>query len=715
MIEPFHSSVWYRVAELTPRLRAHGEVRHHRYRSRTWYVLSDPLTGKVHRFTPAAYGFLRALDGKTTVDAIWKRMASDLAEQAPTQDEIVRLLAQLHRADLLYGHRLPDVDALQRHVGHQRRSGLMNAIRNPMSVVLPLWDPDTWLERHIDIVRGLFGFGAGAGVAWLALVVPALVLAVLHLDDLARDASRQLLSPEGLLAMAFVFPAMKLLHEAGHAFALKAFGGAVHKSGLMLITFYPVPYVDATMAAALTAKSQRIVVGAAGMLIELMIGALALYVWLAVEPGLARTVAFNAMVVATVSVLVVNGNPLLRFDGYYILSDAIEIPNLAQRSSRFWSQLTTRWFAGIHEPIRDDATPSERAWFMAYGPLSFAYRLFILLTLSIWVASEFFAIGVAIAVVSLVTTLVLPLFRGLMHVLRQAQNQAIEGRVRLRLAAVTAAVAGIAIGVPLPHWTLSEGVVWLPETGYVRTGTDGVVQSIHAAPGARISTGDVVARLQSLPLDTDIAVDGYRIDELTAKLSSEQFTNRPLAEITRVELNEARSRLSVNRAKHDKLIVRSSGEGTLVLLRADDLAGRHLRKGDTIAFVVPDKGRIIRALVRQDDIDLVRSNLRSARIVLANDLNRSHSARVVREVPAAGVDLPSKALNNTGGGQVAADPKDSAKAAGRIFQLDLELDAPLIAPAFGARAYVRFQYAPEPLAAQAYRRVRQLLLSRFDA
>ena len=141
------------------------------------------------------------------------------------------------------------------------------------------------------------------------------------------------LRPTGGVLLWLCFPVVKFLHELGHAMVTKAGGGEVHEMGLMLLVMMPVPYVDASAANVLRSRWQRAVIGAAGMLTELFIAALAFYAWMLLEPGLLRAVCFNVMLVAGVSTLIFNGNPLLRYDAYYILADLIELPNLAAQSA----------------------------------------------------------------------------------------------------------------------------------------------------------------------------------------------------------------------------------------------------------------------------------------------------------------------------------------------------------------------------------------------
>ena len=143
---------------------------------------------------------------------------------------------------------------------------------------------------------------------------------------------------------------MKALHECGHGFATKVLGGEVHEAGIILLALMPVPYVDASAASAFRSKGQRVLVGAGGMLVELFLASLALFVWLLVEPGPVRAVAWNVMLIGGVSTLVFNANPLLRFDGYYILADAIDIPNLGSRANA-WLGWTAERHLGVGQAL----------------------------------------------------------------------------------------------------------------------------------------------------------------------------------------------------------------------------------------------------------------------------------------------------------------------------------------------------------------------------
>jgi putative peptide zinc metalloprotease protein len=341
MARQLFSASWHSVALLRPKLTASALTHRHVYRAEVWFVLQDPVSGKFHRLSPAAHQFVKRMDGRATVQSIWDAMCSQGAQPVgdiPTQEDVVNLLMQLHAADLMQADITPDASLLlKRHTQRQHQSW-KQWLLNPMSLKLPLVDPDAFLDATVRAFGWLFSpLGA---VLWLLIVVPALLLAGQHWAALTNNLSDQVLGHGNLWLMAAVFPVIKLAHELGHGFAVKTWGGKVNEGGIMLLVFTPAPYVDASAASGFRSKTRRAVVGAAGMLTELVLAALAMYIWVLVEPGLVRSIAYNVMIVAGVSTLVVNGNPLLRYDAYYILSDLIEIPNLAQRGQKYLTHHT---------------------------------------------------------------------------------------------------------------------------------------------------------------------------------------------------------------------------------------------------------------------------------------------------------------------------------------------------------------------------------------
>lgn len=713
MARSLFSSSWHSVADLKPRLVPQARIHRHVYRGQVWYVVQDQSGGRYHRLSPAAYGLVVGMDGSRTVQELWERANTSGPGDACTQNEVVDLLVQLHAADLLQADATPDSAALFERHKKKRRANLKQYLLNPMSIKIPLLDPDAFLVRFTPRVRWCFG-RAGA-VIWLATVLPALILAAQHWRDLTNNLSDQVLSSSNLLVMFFVFPAVKLLHELGHAFATRVWGGTVHEMGLMFLVFAPVPYVNASASSAFPSKTRRAVVAAAGMLVELFLAALALYVWLLVEPGVVRAIAYNVMVVAGVSTLIVNGNPLLRYDGYYILTDLIEMPNLAQRGQRYLAYLWDRYAFGAHGLDAPAESAAERRWLLVYTPLAWCYRVFVTVSIILFVAGEFFIFGVLIALWGLVTLIGMPLWKAYRHVTQSPGLQRNRVRARRVSAAVAGGVLSLAFALPLPLRTQAEGVVWLPDQAMLRAGGNGFFKRWLVEPGTPVRKGDALFELEDLLLATELEVARAKVAEAEARFRSEQFTDPVKAALSQRQLEQEEVVLARLEDRTGKLTGYAETDGILASAQSQDMPGRYLKQGDLAGYVLEKDSLIARVVVPQDDIGLVRAHFRRAELRFADRIGESHVVSLVRQ-PAGGVDeLPTAALGLSGGGRIATVPNDpeGLKTSERVFMVDLALPSETPPSAFGERVHVRFAHGWEPLAWQAWRRLRQLFLSRF--
>jgi putative peptide zinc metalloprotease protein len=711
---PLFSSSWYRVAELKPRLRSHAHVHRHRYRGQTWYVLEDRASQRYHRFTPQAHLLIGLMDGQRTVQEVWETACDRLGDESPTQDEVIQLLGQLHAGDVLQCDVPPDAaELLERHEREQRRRHLAR-VASVFSWRFPLLDPERFLRAAVPFVRPLFGW-AGV-VVWLAVVLPALLLFGMHWTDLTRGFLDRLFSAQTLLVLWLLFPVIKSLHELGHAFATKAFGGEVHDMGIMLLVFTPVPYVDASSASGFRSKWHRIVVGAAGMLVEVFLAALALYVWLGVEPGAVSAIAYNTILIAGLTTVLFNANPLLRYDGYYILGDLLEIPNLRQRANAYLGYLCERYLFGRREAELPIATPGERAWFVVYATASFAYRVLIVVAIIGFMADYYFWLAMFFAGATAVVWVGVPIAKGVRFLLTSPRLRRQRVRAVAFSGAAVAAVVAVVGWVPVPYRTVTEGVVWIPEEALVRAGAEGFVERVVVTPGRRVRRGDVLIVLRDPEVRARVEVLGARVRELRARYDEQQPVSAVRAAIVMEELRYAQEDLARASERASELTIRSGTDGTFVVVTPEDLPGRFVKKGEQLGHVVELGTVTIRTVVPQSAIDLIRFHSRQVEVRLAERLPDVVRGEVRRLVPGASEQLPTSALGSEGGGQIVVDPRDpkGVTATQKVFQMDVELIAASSRLNVGGRAYVRFDHGWEPLAVQWYLAVRQLFLSRFS-
>jgi putative peptide zinc metalloprotease protein len=707
-----HSPSWYRVAQLRPRLRPHARIHRHHYRGQLWYVLEDRISRKMHRFNPVAYYVIGLLDGRRTVQEVWDGACERFGDDAPTQDEMIRLLGQLHAAEVLQSEAMPDVAELVRRARKGGRKTWLQNLMSPLAIRIPLLDPERVLERWLPWYRPWFGW-LGA-LVWLGVVIAGGVQAAAHWSELTEDVTSRVLAPENLLLLWLVFPLVKALHELGHACAVKAWGGEVHEMGVMLLVLMPIPYVDASAASAFREPHRRVAVGAAGMLVELFIASIAMLLWIDMEPGLLRAVLYNVMLIAGISTVVFNANPLLRYDGYYILADLVQTPNLRVRANQYLTRFVESRLFGVQHPGAEPE-PGDSAWLAVYAVTSFVYRTFVMCAIAIFIASEYLIVGVLLALWTLATSIVFPVFKGIGFLLMHPRLR----RRRPRALAVTAAASALLYAAlfvaPLPLWSTADGVIALPEESHLRAGADGFVKRVAVAPGTLVTRGTPLVQTDDPLLRLKVRMLEAQLRLLEARANALRVESRVRWALALEEMEAVRAELGEARQRAAELEIVAGASGTFVLTKAaPDMPERFLRRGEPVGYVLPWRTVTARVLVSQDDVDLVRSRTERVEVLVAGRLHDSHPAVIRREVPAASNRVSNLALSNVGGGGAALDPRNTKEPRTLDTWFEFELELPSTPGlVLGEHVYVRFEHGSEPLAARLYRSVRQLFMRQF--
>jgi putative peptide zinc metalloprotease protein len=711
MSDALHSAQWYRVAELRPRLRQHLRLVRQVYRGEPWYVLHDPASSRNWRFSPAAERVIRLFDGKRTVEQIWS-LCGAIGDEMPTQGEVVQLLAQLHQADALGVDVSPDVRELLAREGQHRALSRLRRFGNPLAIRMRLVDPDAFLSRTVQYVRPLFGtWGA---LVWLVTVACGALLAAMHSSELGASVTDLVLSPDSLLVGLAVYVPIKALHELAHAYAVKVRGGEVHEIGVNWLVLAPVPYVDASSAAAFPDKRARMLVSAAGILAEVFIASLAMIVWAVVEPGVVRATAYYAMLIAGVSTVLFNGNPLLRYDGYYFLADLLEIPNLASRANAQLGYLLRRFVLGMRDVPSVAATSGEARWLVLYGVASFVYRHIVLLAIIAMLAAWSKPLALGLGLWWLAGLIVYPAARALSRLARESRARGSRGRA-LAGGVAAALVAVAALSAPLPLTTIAEGVMWLPENGEVRAGTDGLLGEWLVAPGSTVSAGQRLAELDDPTVEAALTVADSDVRSAEARYLAARAMDAVDAPSMLAQWQHAQAQYAAALERSESRAVTSPTDGVLIVANPENLPGRYFRQGDVIGYVVPPGGGTVLAVVPQDDIGLIRAGVDDVHVRLSDSPARAHRASIARVTPAGDFDLPSAALGTTGGGSVPVAPDDASgrRSLTRVFRVELAIDRPF--ERLGGRAFVRFDHGNEALVLRLYRRSRQLFLRHLDA
>lgn len=714
MEQSYLSSSWYRVANLRLRLRSHARIHRSSFRGQVWYVLQDRTSGRFHRFAPETYLVISLLDGERTMEEVWDIACGQLKDKALTQDELVQLLGQLHSADVLLGDVPPDIDELSERGARQRTRKLLMKFINPLAIRFGLVDPDEFLAAMLPAVRPLLSI-VGA-LLFVGLVGYAAALAAMNWNELTQNATDHALAAENIVLLLIAYPFIKALHELGHAFAVKKWGGEVHEVGVMLLVFMPVPYVDASDSLAFQNKWQRAFVGSAGILVEMALASLALIVWVNAEEGLVRAFAFNIMLIGGVSTLLFNGNPLLKFDGYYVLSDLIEIPNLATRANQYLGYLIKRYAFGIQSTTSPVTAPGEAAWFVVYSIGAFCYRLILTAAIVTLVATHFFIVGTIIAVWALILMIGVPLAKHVWFIVTSPSLRHKRTRAFAVVGGVTTVLGIVLLVLPLPYSTTVEGVVWLPGDGIVHSRSEGVVRAVLVQPDVTVTAGTPLITLDDPLVVARVDLMALRVRELELRLDKQGIADLPNARIVREELQHARADYDLARLRQDALTIRATSDGTLILPDAQDLVGRYVRRGQIVAYVARFTTPLIRVIVPEDEADVVRNETSDVSVRFVGDTSRTFAAEVERELPSLTATLPNLALSTVGGGQISMDPRDKnqTRVLANLLHIDVRLKQDREFHTIGSRVYVRFFHGSEPIAGRIYRSIRQIFLKTFQ-
>ena len=483
---------WHLLSDQKFRRRAAIGTSHQMFRGEAFVVLCDRVTGHNLRLTERAQELWQLFDGRRTLNDIWEHLMRRPAI-APSQGELVEWVMQLVGTGLILSDHELDPIYLSDRTNKRRSSTMEQRFASPLAIKIKLFDP-SWLVRKTYPLVGMM-FTPFGGLVVAAVLLSALVLAVMNWEALFQSADQTILSQSGLLGLALAYPIMKGLHELAHCYALYRFGGQVREFGIMLLLFFPVPYVEASEATALPDKRARMLVGAAGILSELFIASIALMLWLQIEPGVERALLFNFVLIGSISTILFNGNPLLKFDAYFVLADYLEMPNLAQRSGEYLQDRFLSRILGLRSDV--DPRQGEARILGTYGTLALSYRMLLTLTIALLVSTWFFVFGVLLAAWVVIIGVIWPLVKVFKKGFRMTKSQNRARRVLVRLTVFLALLVGLTTLVPLPFSAQGEGRIVPLASAEVSVETSGLIAATNIVDGMEITAGMQIMRLDN--------------------------------------------------------------------------------------------------------------------------------------------------------------------------------------------------------------------------
>ncbi len=715
MASTIFSDSWFRVSGLRVALLPSVEVSPQQFRGRTWYVLQDPYTQRYFRASVQACRFIQRLQPDKTVEEVWEDFVNNHPHDAPSREEVIQLLSQLHMSNLLYSLQQSDNEAIVKRYKAQKNKELMGKVASFLFLRVPLFNPNPLLDRIRPLIMAVTGWSAFW--LWLGVLLWGGWTAFENRSALL-DQTEGVLSVDNLPWLYICLAGLKIFHEAGHAFVCKRFGGEVRTVGVMFLLFTPLPYVDASSSWGFANRWHRIYATFAGMAVEFFFAAAGALVWANTGPGLIHSLAFNVMLIGSISSILFNGNPLLRFDAYYMLSDYAEIPNLYQKAQQQWKYFGDRYLLGTVAAQSKATDRKEWIWLTSYGLLSFLYLMAITMGIALFLMDQWLPLGLLVVAMTVYSRLLAPLNQLFKH-LRGAATQGNRRRAVAVVGAIGLTLFVMLAIVPFPDSTRAQGIVKANHASNVYVQTTGQLDELLVHHGERVRAGQLLASFSNLDLSTEIRLTEAAQLETQSQIrqalhqgGENLFAQEQKAialELRHVNLLEQRQQLQL----------RAAQDGEWVAPDLHEHLGTWMQRGQAMGEVVDASNFRFVAVMRQEQADILfQKNFHGAELRLSGQAETPLSLPLVTIIPFQSNNLPSNSLGWLGGGDIAVNTQDPSgtKTTESFFLLQSEIPGNQLLNStvlHGLSGTLRLQMPAQPLATQAYRAIKQLIQKRY--
>jgi multidrug efflux pump subunit AcrA (membrane-fusion protein) len=575
-----------------PRLRADLTIVEQVFRGEVTFVVKDPATQKYFRFRPVEMGVMRYFDGARTPDEI----AAALTEQgirltARTVEGFARKLASIGLLERTLVERTTlELERIRAERRKRRRPALFRG--ELLRMRWSLGDPDGMFTRVLPAIRWMFT----RGFIWASVALFAVYFLILGATwsefstTVGQLYSLRTITFGSIVLLWLTGLVVILIHELGHGFTCKYFGGEVHEMGFMLMYFQPAFYCNVNDAWSFPALRARLWVTAAGGWIQLVVASMAAIVWYVATPGtLASEAAVAAMIVGGATTLVTNANPLLPLDGYFALTDWLEIPNLRIRAREYFSWWVRRHVLRVDVP-EPAASDREKRVLLTYGALALCYITALFSIIGFWLVGRAEAAFGAIGVLIVLGATFMLLRRGLAEWGRSVAVAVRAWRTGRRRRPSWRVWVGVTLGtialLAVLPWTLTTSgrfVVTPVSTMEVTAPDSGVIAAVFVREGVQVPTGAALARLVDRDLEREMLAAARAVDSVTVATSRARAAQSSgTLERLEAERSAAVARFTALQARIDALTLRARWTGTVTTPRVQEVEGRRVEAGDAI-------------------------------------------------------------------------------------------------------------------------------------
>lgn len=570
-----HSSIPSDSRPIRLKARADLVINQSFFQGEPSWVVKDPLAMKYFQLRGPEYQVLQMLDGHCSYRHIKTTLDRMFPEQRFRFDILQQLIDSFHKSGLLTSPSSGQAVPLRRRRNKELRQKAMGLLSSIIALRFPGFDPEPILSWLYPKLKWFFT----AAAFWICVLIgmSAIALVLTNFDEFTRKMPdfQRFFGLNNLMFMAVVLIFTKTIHEFGHGLVCKHFGGECHEIGFMLLVMTPAMYCNTSDSWILPNKWHRMAIGAAGMYVEVVMAAIATFIWWNTQPGWLHYLCLNIMFLSSVSTVLFNANPLLRYDGYYILSDFLEIPNLAQKSRLSLINRLRVWALGM-KPINPRMMPQRnQTVFAIFSVASFLYRWFVMFSI-FWFLTKIFepygleVIGHLLIVVSLIGMVVIPIFKVVKFFLYPGRLREVnKQRTLITTGVLSLVIAGFCF-VPVPHYVWAHFVVRPMDAQHVFVTQPGTLIEIACKAGDEVKKDQILARLRNDNLTIELLQLEGEAARLEADLYAYQlnsavlpFASRKISE-TQAEIEKVRRQILIKTEQIDQLVLRADRDGFVI-------------------------------------------------------------------------------------------------------------------------------------------------------
>jgi putative peptide zinc metalloprotease protein len=693
---------------LRVRLRPDLVVRPQFYEGMTHYVVKDPIGLKYYRFKAEEYFLLQQLDGKSTLLEVKKAFERKYRPQTITVDDLVRFCSQLHEAGVAQIDTPEQTEVFVKRRRKKIWKKVRGAAANILYIKIPIIDPErllTWMYPYFKWI-----YTRTFVVLSCLLMLSALTMVVSNFTEVKERLPdfQSFFNWRTIVYFWCSLAIVKIIHEFGHGLTAKHFGGEVHEMGALLLCLTPALYCDVTDSWLLPNKWHRIWISAAGIYVECVLASLATFAWFYSNPGLFNSLMMATMFLCSMNTIMFNANPLMRYDGYYVLADYLEIPNLRVKANQFFSYAFQEKVLGLEVPVQSYMPRTRRWLFLTYAITSFLYRWFVTLSILFFLNRlmkpyKVYSIGIFFAMWGMIPLVIMPVYQIVKFVRTPGRLRKVKKVRATAFAVSTVALITAILMIPTPLRIKGTLVVAPENPSRIYANTAGRLVTLAVRDGDMVKKGDLIAQLSNLDKQRERSSMQEELELNRVKAAyfsrSKDLEGRRLARQHSTLADELEPVVARINDQISHLYLVADRDGQVIGVPKRETTGSWVRPDKAFCEIANPKKLQAQVIIDQGDVDLLQTGSK-AWVKIYGLSERTYRTEIAEIASRNRDEIPAE-LSNVGGGEIAAEQDKKTgkiKSVSAVFELLLPLDNEDLSLHVGQRGFAKIDGGTSTLA-----------------